>query len=583
MMNRIRMLCFLFLLFPLSSHGDYVGPDWSTIDKNMTPTGPDWSKIDPQTEAEKDAGYDAGKMAAKSINSEIRGQMGERINEPMTSDGSPLKTFEATGKGFDGARAAVENIDIQLSPVSSNIFLDLFARPSSTGDLDFAVIRQDLDFNDHFDYAYNVPFPISGICKNGVISCVPGTWANCSYWKWHGERVTLQNRDSAPSFPPYTIEDMQGCYCINSSCGSSLAWTNLNAIIRDLGDGAVEGIKEQNPKYCVTNVELTTANARYYGFLTDDTDQAGGTVFSGIPNPERYFDGGKGNPPWEAERTVQELDPDSLFNLVKESGDADSLEIEIIDCYQKTTVRFVRGTIDVDHSENCSSVSGGCILREEKICDQNNRNCIFTVERSTPTGLTPLPYCYDLTDGPVTYTFCATGTELYYRIPPLASTVTLETGSNLWWNVSRVYECPSGRAFDASGVLARVARIQSSVSMSHAGVASYQDYDPTTGSVVDRSFTYYQSDDPPITCEQACKLTKTVDDNEVGTEGKVSDFRINTTAEQTIVRVCVDGVCPIEAGETVVQNCECLDDFNESLSSMQSLRDASKDVVCSTK
>jgi len=47
-------------------------------------------------------------------------------------------------------------------------------------------------------------------------------------------------------------------------------------------------------------------------------------------------------------------------------------------------------------------------------------------------------------------------------------------------------------------------------------------------------------------------------------------------------RPCKVGVCQIETGETVVKECQCLEEFGEAAAMMQLLRMASSDLVCSS-
>jgi hypothetical protein len=98
---------------------------------------------------------------------------------PLTSDSSQLSTI-------DGSNSA----SVQISNPSSNAFLSVTIQPSATGDLMPVHVSQDLNFDGLFDYNYQVPFPASGICANGIISCDAGTWDNCTAYQWGVDNAT---------------------------------------------------------------------------------------------------------------------------------------------------------------------------------------------------------------------------------------------------------------------------------------------------------------------------------------------------------------------------------------------------------
>ncbi|MFH1672353.1 MAG: conjugal transfer protein TraN [Pseudomonadota bacterium] len=47
-----------------------------------------------------------------------------------------------------------------------------------------------------------------------------------------------------------------------------------------------------------------------------------------------------------------------------------------------------------------------------------------------------------------------------------------------------------------------------------------------------------------------------------------------------LYRKCEKNVCPVEDGETIVENCACLNDFPEAASLMQTLDNAAEDLTC---
>ena len=100
----------------------------------------------------------------------------ENASLPLTSDSARLSTID----GSDSAAILISN-------PSSNAFLSVSIQKAATGDLMPVRVSQDLDFDGVFDYAYQVPFPASGICANGIISCDAGTWDNCQGYTWSAD------------------------------------------------------------------------------------------------------------------------------------------------------------------------------------------------------------------------------------------------------------------------------------------------------------------------------------------------------------------------------------------------------------
>ena len=88
----------------------------------------------------------------------------QNIAVPMSSEDEPMTTLDGTGR-----------FTARLLCPSSSRFLEVLVQPSATGDIAALLIAQDLDMDGTADASYTVPFPVSGICANGVIGCRPGT------------------------------------------------------------------------------------------------------------------------------------------------------------------------------------------------------------------------------------------------------------------------------------------------------------------------------------------------------------------------------------------------------------------------
>ncbi|BBD02463.1 hypothetical protein YGS_C2P0477 [Sphingobium sp. YG1] len=103
-----------------------------------------------------------------------------------------------------------------LACQKSATLLELLAQPSATGDIGTLSISRDSDLDGSFDEALTVPVPTSGICANGIISCAPGSWDACRFFRWD------TSTSGALKLSQVELTDLAGCYCVNNSCGSNL-------------------------------------------------------------------------------------------------------------------------------------------------------------------------------------------------------------------------------------------------------------------------------------------------------------------------------------------------------------------------
>lgn len=215
-------------------------------------------------------GLEAGHRAGREIQSRLGSQdlLRQNILNPATSSATPLQTLDG-GTDFSG----------QLLFPSSQKFLEVFMQPGPNGDLATVMIGEDLNFDGAIDYSYQVPFPVSGVCGNGVISCAPGTWTDCRRYLWQADkagRVSLQ-------------EDFHnrtgGCYCINSDCGSNLVWSNAKVVLQDLGGGIVGAIQRANPAFTISDVKFDNTTISYYGQDTSRTTGPDGQPSGPSPVP----------------------------------------------------------------------------------------------------------------------------------------------------------------------------------------------------------------------------------------------------------------------------------------------------------
>jgi len=223
---------------------------------------------------------------------------------PLTSGDAQLSTID----GSDAAAA-------QISHPSSSTFLTLAVQRAASGDLTPVRVRQDLDFDDNFDYSYQPPLPISGICANGVISCEAGTWDHCRTYSWTSDSDGRARLATSP------MSTLAGCYCVNMSCGSP---GNVRDMLKDLGGGAVAVVQQRKNGYAVSRVELTDSVISYYG------QNNSGTAKGTMPQSAYFNQPSAMAGDVDAVVAKQAADPDSYYSMVStsmtERGAATSLQ-----------------------------------------------------------------------------------------------------------------------------------------------------------------------------------------------------------------------------------------------------------------
>ncbi len=149
-----------------------------------------------------------------------------------------------------------------LSCQKTSTLLELLVQPGSTGDLTQVRISHDRDFDGTFDSQTLLPVPISGICANGVIACNPGTWEGCRYYGWAVDGALNINLAQTQ------MTSLSGCYCLNNSCGTNLAWGNISEVLKDLGGGVVGALTTADPRIGVAQAQVEGAMIRYTGAQT---------------------------------------------------------------------------------------------------------------------------------------------------------------------------------------------------------------------------------------------------------------------------------------------------------------------------
>ena len=639
-----------------------------------------------------DATVDASNTHASVKNFTASGEaINANLTQPLMSS-KPLSTFQ--GKTFT----------TQLSCPSSQKFLEILMAPGPSGDIATLNIQQDTNLDGRLDYLYSPPFPVSGVCANGVIACQAGSWNHCQAYQW-----ASQTENHQISLVATGLAALGGCYCVNNHCGG-LVMRNLANILGDLGGGITAQITQKHPLYAISKVEVSGPTIQYYGQDRGNCGAAGqGDQSQYFKNPNRLLP--KATSSAAFNQTFQLLSSsvaaqDSAY--VKQSCTLarqvplDEVTLDDIIVYNGGSGGVSRCGVDclqlVLGSEGNNYWNGTCSLnahqvsywveRPDRILSATLVNARFDdhiqvsdngaliwahdaawtdlSDTAYPPGTqwwcfgencTPIPYCerktnwnidpnLDFTPQMATYgahafkirVAVSGGGEGYayaqikvdegcYVLPekitdtcqtlqadplctleketvdgvvvydhftptglvPIASDKTI-VGSSCavpvskpWWLKERIYHCQKDTEYDFSQTLKRAATIKNS-----ATDTGYDDYRLNHATGTWQTLTAHPLVLPEMpamdTCTQACRTTLTRPANDVAGLGPTQDQRNNpTTQVESVYHECsAEAVCPLGEGETLVQDCQCLNNFAEATAIMQSIRMAGRDMICTS-
>jgi len=243
----------LFILIILSSAGISVAWEAQTFTEDPDSGWEEQTFDAADVTSAKGSGYDSGGVANDQLGS--KEGLNERASEPLTGRGTDLVTLSGEERGRSN-----------LSRASSSAYLQIFIQPGTTGDLNVLYASQDLNFDGTFDHTFSPSRKVSGICADGYVTCDPGTWNSCEYWSW-GVNTGKIIADET------TISGVSGCYCINNSCGTSLAMSNISQILSSLGGGAAAALSTANPNHQITQSDINTNTMTVVFYGQDVTEE----------------------------------------------------------------------------------------------------------------------------------------------------------------------------------------------------------------------------------------------------------------------------------------------------------------------
>jgi hypothetical protein len=170
-----------------------------------------------------------------------------KLQKPLTS-GTTMTTLDGSN-----------SFTAQLSCQAEAEFLNVTVNPLPSNDA-YAFIQMDQDLDGSYEYSHSIN-NISGVCRNGFVSCDAGTWDNCNHF--------LLEATPTISITPLTTKidkmGLFGCYCFNDSCGSNLATTNAGQISETLSTTIAMSLANYDAKYIASRIETNSNNTSYFG------------------------------------------------------------------------------------------------------------------------------------------------------------------------------------------------------------------------------------------------------------------------------------------------------------------------------
>jgi hypothetical protein len=225
-------------------------------------------------------------------------------------------------------------------------------------------------------------------------------------------------------------------------------------------------------------------------------------------------------------------------------------------------IQYTLETYQESYQDGCTAYEPGGANANNCTLTSETTDNVVTVQNGSQTGLQPLATCQTWPS--------QVGPDVQKCKP--------------WWNKTRTYSC-TVPAYDFTNAKQRFNTINSSTSQSGTTV-NYTDYSQNSATgqwgASSNSFTL-NNGSLPTDCEQACEVKRLTTNTQAGTTGVISNNRIvGTGSQDTYFLTCSNGSCPTQAGDVVLQDCTCLNAFDQAASIVQTMRLAGSDNICSS-
>ena len=283
-------------------------------------------------------------------------------------------------------------------------------------------------------------------------------------------------------------------------------------------------------------------------------------------------------------------------------------------------------TPQVSHDNGCSNLANNtkCKLETEQVCDALGQNCVYTIQNYNPTGIAPQSMCETINNPTVStpnfgssslyyWNVCANGGSITYTSnDPADSSGTLLTsnGNNDYWIIHRTYTCQSSApsSYNYTDMENRTNEVNQSLTAS--GGSSYTDTEynsngtttQISGISTDYSSNAVAAGLGSTPCVYSCVVennasnSQALDTNSDTTNTALNGTQASNTVASKTILTCTQNqalsagaapsnntwVCPATSGETIVKNCQCLDESNYTIATVSVLGQAANSMICSS-
>lgn len=163
-----------------------------------------------------------------------------------------------------------------------------------------------------------------------------------------------------------------------------------------------------------------------------------------------------------------------------------------------------------------------------------------------------------------------------------------------WWRKERTYSCQKEQApHDLSGAYERVAALKDSTDQFELGTTTLHYADRRKNAagawIADGGSITLNPPDAVSNCQPICKTRKVISNTDVtlsSTSDKQRSGPVGGTLDSNQIwgfsyKPCETQGCPLEPGEELIKDCQCLSEFAEATAILQTLSQAGKDLICS--
>jgi hypothetical protein len=224
--------------------------------------------------------------------------------------------------------------------------------------------------------------------------------------------------------------------------------------------------------------------------------------------------------------------------------------------YSEVDDKCYKDTLTTGQINDCASLEtdANCSLKDE------TADGVTTYQNYQPTNLSPLASCQTLSGKFDTFNACYD-----------------------WWNKSRTYYCQSSSSYDFSIIQERAANISSTTSSSSSSF-SYQDKTQDASGIWSYSTNSVSADTTGSSenCIKACKTQKSTTNTQASLSGTTAQSNVSTESYEYFYHQCGSSGCPAGAGEEILADCQCINDFAESAAITEAMNEAGEDMICSS-